>query len=268
MNIITNREVYQETYSNAKGDSKDGFVKKEDRLMSESNRTKRKEARDKAKADKELLRGKMKAGDLSKSDFRKQKRAIRKEKRNATKLQLLKRFSKDKKPLFAYRLKKVFKKENGKAEKEMPDGTKVEVKPENQVVTPQGIYDLTEISKALGITAETFKVNQADILKKLIALESDSKNLKTAVETIKTNPLADLSVPVTEDKTETMDDGYTYLTDETQLKTETVITDVADEDKKKQGMSTTTKIVLITGSVIVVGIVAYIIWNSRQAKTI
>jgi len=276
--IETNRTT--PIYSNAKGDSKDGLVKKEDRLLSETARSSRKSGRSSTKSEIKSIKEKVKSGELSRQEARKLKRKSRKVKRGAVKLQLTKRFTKDGKPLFIYRLKKVFKTIDGKLKKKLADGTEVEVKATDVVTTPQGTYDANDIAKASGVSTAEVKSNPAVLESVTTTVTPNSSNSEIATETSSSSSSADLAVEVPStnvyNETSGQEDGLDYSTgDALYLKSDTeattstesttpdatAATTDATTDKK---LKTWEKVLLFGGVALVLGLVTFAIVKRKK----
>ena len=260
-------EVNQpDQYSMAKGESKDKYVSEDMRLGSDKNKSERKDARTKFQSEKEGLKSKRESGELTRKEYRKSLKESRKAMFNATKLQLLKRFSKDGKPLFIYRLKKVIK-EGGKHKKKMPDGTMVDVAPQNVIETPQGTFDATEIAKAMGTTADQVKANQQTIVSQMVPVETSTKNAEQVEPQPQPTPTTEPAVIVPASNVTETPQGY-FATPETQLPTEPA-KDVKDEDVKAQGkvpLSKTEKILLWGGIGVVVAIIGFVVIRKVISK--
>jgi hypothetical protein len=230
MTVTTNRKV--ELMSNAKGDAKK--YAQDNKLF--KSKEQRKDNRASAKEARQDLRQQYKTGAISKEEFKTQKKSRRKAKRNAVKLQLLKRFTRDGKPLFVYRLKEVIEdRQTKKLQKRMPDGKTVEVPRENVVQTPQGMYDLSEIAKAMNVSVDQLKTAQAQLIDILIPLASSSKGQTEAVNVPKSDTTADLAVSVPESNMTDLGGGEYFLTNETfdgdMFDASSPVPDVADDEK-------------------------------------
>lgn len=260
-------EVNQpDQYSMARGESKDKSVSGDMRLGSEKNKSERKDARTQFKTEKEVLKAKRESGELSRKEYRQSLRTSRKAKLNATKLQLLKRFSKDGKPLFIYRLKKVFK-EGGKHKKKMPDGTIVDVAPQNVIETPQGTYDASEIAKVMGSSVAQVQANPQSIAQQLVPVETSTKTADEVVPQPQPTPTTEPAIVVPASNITQTPEGY-YATPETQTPDEAPI-DVKEDEGKAQGkkpLSKTEKILLWGGIGLVVAIIGFVVVRKVMSR--
>jgi hypothetical protein len=277
--VETNRTT--PVYSNAGG--KEKAVKKEDRLFTETARSERKSGRTTKRSELKDIRSQVKSGTLSRQEARKLKKKSRKAKAGAIKLQLTKRFTKDGKPLFIYRLKKVFKDIDGTFKKILPNGKKVKVKKEDIVSTPQGTYDATDIAKASGKSVEEIKSSPSAISEVTTAVSPSSSSTEIATETSKSSSTSDLAVEVPTEKivnTTTGQEGQEvsyqtsdelYLeeetlpatnTDSTETTGATENTDATETTKTK--MKTWEKVLLFGGVAVVLGLVTFAIVKAKK----
>jgi len=279
--VETNRTT--PVYSNIKGREK--AVKKEDRLFTESARSERKSGRETKRSEIKSIREKAKSGELTKKEARQLKRKARKVKRGAVKLQLTKRFTKDGKPLFVYRLQKVFKGKDGKWFKKLPDGSKVEVKPTDVINTQQGTYDANDIAKASGISVDAIKSNPSTVDSVTTTVTQSSSGSEIATETTTNSASADLAVEVPTENivnTTTGEEGEDvsyetgddlFLEEDTLTATNTEDTEGTEENKDKDEntdtktktpMKTWEKILLFGGIAVVLGLVTFAIVKRKK----
>jgi hypothetical protein len=279
--IETNRTT--PVYSNLKG--KEKAVKEENRLFTDTARSERKSARTTKRAEIKDIRSQVKSGQLSREEARKLKRKTRKAKAGAIKLQLTKRFTKDGKPLFVYRLKKVFKDIDGVFKKILPDGRKVKVKKEDIVTTAQGTYDANDISKASGVSVQEIKSNPSTVDSVTTTVTQSSSGSEIATETTN-SASADLAVEVpTENVVNTTtgevggDVSYqtgddVFIEEETLPATNTETTDTTDTtdttgttdstETTKTPMKTWEKVLLFGGIAVVLGLVTFAIVKAKK----
>lgn len=277
--IETNRTT--PVYSNAGG--KEKAVKKEDKLFTQTARDERKSGRTITKSELKSIREKAKSGEITKKESRQLKRKARKVKRGAIKLQLTKRFTKDGKPLFIYRLKKVFKTRDGKLKKKLSDGSEVEVKPTDVINTPQGTYDANDIAKASGVNVEEVKSNPSLVSSVTMAVTPSSSTSETATETSKSTTTSDLAVQVPTENlvnTTTGEEGEevsyqtgdnVFLEKDTLPATNTETTETTDTtgttesaETTKTPMKTWEKVLLFGGIAVVLGLVTFAIVKKKK----
>ena len=277
--IETNRTT--PVYSNASG--KERAVKKENKLFTETAKSERKTGRTTTKSEIKDIKSKVKSGELTRQEARKLKRTSRKVKRGAIKLQLTKRFTKDGKPLFIYRLKKVFKGKDGKLRKKLADGTEVEVKATDIVNTPQGTFDANDISKASGVSVEEIKSNPSVVDNVTMAVTPSSSTSETATETAKSSTTSDLAVQVPTENlvnTTTGEEGTevsyqtgdnVFLENDTLPATNTVSSETTDATENtdatettKTKMKTWEKVLLFGGIAVVLGLVTFAIVKGKK----
>lgn len=267
MTLTTNRKV--EVMSNAKGDAKK--YAQENKII--KPRDTRKASRETAKTERKDLKQQFKTGTITKEKFKSEKKKRRKAKLNAIKLQFLKRFTKDGKPLFVYRLKEVVQDlKDKKYKKKHPDGSDSEVKKDDIVSTPQGLYDINEIAKAMNVSVESLKNAQAQLIDILIPLASSSKGQAEAVDVPKSDNSADMGVIVPESNVTQTDDGGYYTNNETfdasSFDPNEKVPDVKD-DEKKPPLKNWEKGLLWGGiavAAIVVGVIVYRKIKSNGSK--
>jgi hypothetical protein len=182
----------------------------------------------------------------TKRDARKDNRKARKANRNA---KALKRITdKNGKPVFGYKLSKVFGRK-----KQNQDGTTTDLKSTEIILDSQGnAYDANEVSKATGVAKSKLTSSTVD------AMLVKAKN-KTTGETEAFVPVADSNV------TQASDDQF-YLTQETVGANEPIQDEKKkDEEKAKQetGMKKSTKIILIASGLVVASLIVYAIVKSK-----
>jgi len=177
---------------------------------------------------------------------RKDNRKTRKANRNA---KVLKRITgKNGKPVFGYKLSKVF----GRNKKNQ-DGTTTELKSTEIILDSQGnAYDANEVSKATGVAKSRLTTSTVDNM--LVKARN-----KTTGETETFVPVSDSNV------TQASDDQF-YLTQETVGANEPIQDEKKkDEEKAKQetGMKKSTKIILIASGLVVASLIVYAIVKSK-----
>ena len=187
-------------------------------------------------------------------EARAKRRTDRKAKRNSKKLLLIQSTRSDE-PKFFFPLQKLrlSKKKKGAYEKTYPDGSKAEVKEGDVIIDPTtgNAYDKKEIGNATGKNPNDVNPN-----------------------TLKEKETVDVTDPTTKEKTKAIEvpdsnvsganDGNAYLNSDVQGSDEPT-KDVADDDKKKEGWSTTKKVIVAVGAVAIVGLVIYAIVKGKSA---